>query len=78
MTDAAYHALQVKAARNARRYLRSLKTAESVVERQLDRLIAGKEIIRTHAYDELARQWSVVKQNVSATEKAMADAIVQF
>lgn len=75
MTSAQYHAIQVKAMRNGRRYLRTMRTAAEGLETIVDRLIASKREIRPESYSILSTAWGKYKNTVNETERALADAI---
>jgi hypothetical protein len=75
MTEAQYHAIQIKAMRNGRASYRSMDSQGEVVERQLDRMIRLKTVIRAKTYDKLAADWAEFKKRMNAAEKALADAI---
>lgn len=74
MTEAKYHAIQVKALRTARQYHRALQTQAERLERILDRMIESKKVIRDSTYAKMVAQWDVIKQAYLADEKALADA----
>jgi len=78
MTDAKYHALQVKALRTARRYLRQYQTQIERVERILDRKIESKNKITATGYDAYVAAYNKVTGLRSTLDRAMADGIVQF
>jgi hypothetical protein len=75
MTDSQYHAIQVKALRTGRNYVRSLDTLTNRLDRTISRLINNKKVIRSESYNALVTAWNAVKAQHSATEKALADAI---
>lgn len=75
MTSAQYHAIQVKAMRNGRRYLRTMRTSAEGLERIVDRLISSKKEIKPESYALLSSAWSKYKTTVAETERALADSI---
>jgi len=75
MTEAAYHAIQVKALRTGRRYLRTQQTVTEKVERQIDRMISSKRVIKVATYRDLTEKFSAAKTAFNNTEKALVDAI---
>jgi hypothetical protein len=78
MTDAQYHAEQIRALRTGRRYLRSYQTQLEVVERIMDRLITNKRPLRPDSYTKFADEFRKVQTQWSPLQKAMADSIVQY
>lgn len=78
MTDPQYHALQVRALRNARRYLRRFQTQAEVLERILDRKIAGKNRISPSGYSDYVKAFEQLSTLWSGMAKAIADGVVQF
>jgi hypothetical protein len=78
MTDPQYHALQVRALRNSRRYLRTFQTQAERVERILDRKIGSKNRIPPSGYQDFVDAYQKLNQLWSGLAKALADGIVQF
>lgn len=75
LSDAQARNLVIRALRNVRQVHRQSKSAGSVLERELDRLIARKTRINANSLGVLANKYSTYNKLVDGVQQKLTDAL---